>query len=241
MSEMLKNRMDRLQIETNENMLEQFDLFYHLLVEWNKVMNLTGITEYEEVVEKHFADSLSLARFLDLNKIHTVIDVGTGAGFPGIPLKIAFPHLKVVLLDSLNKRLNFLNEVIRELGLEDIETVHLRAEEGGKKPQFREKYDLSVSRAVSRLAVLCEYCMPYVKIGGYFVSYKAGQAEEEIREGKKAISLLGGKLEKTESFQLCQTDMDRTLVVIKKVKETPKKYPRKPGTPAKEPLGLEKA
>ena len=144
-------------------------------------------------------------------------------------------------MDSLNKRLNFLNEVIGELGLEDIETVHLRAEEGGKKLQYREKYDLSVSRAVSRLAVLCEYCMPYVKKGGYFVSYKAGQAEEEIREGKKAISLLGGKLEKTESFQLCQTDMDRTLVVIKKVKETPKKYPRKPGTPAKEPLGLEKA
>ena len=172
-----------------------------------------------------------------MGKIHSCIDVGTGAGFPGIHLKIAFPHLKVTLLDSLNKRLNFLNEVIGELGLEKISTVHLRAEEGGKKPEYREKYDLAVSRAVSRLAALCEYCMPYVRKGGFFVSYKAGQAEEEIKEGKTAISVLGGKLVKLENFQLCHTDMERTLAVIKKVKDTPKKYPRKPGTPAKEPLG----
>lgn len=216
---------------------EQFIRYYQLLVQWNEVMNLTAITEFDQVLLKHFADSLSIAGSLDMTKIHSCIDVGTGAGFPGIPLKIAFPHLKVTLLDSLNKRLNFLNEVIGELELEDIRTVHLRAEEGGKNPKYREKYDLSVSRAVSRLAVLCEYCMPYVRKGGYFVSYKAGQAEEEIAEGKKAISILGGKLVKTESFRLCHTDMDRTLVFIKKVKETPKKYPRKPGTPAREPLG----
>lgn len=233
--------LETLGIRLTDVQKRQFDRYYELLIEWNRVMNLTGITEYDEVNLKHFTDSLTIVRIKEMKNVSTMIDVGTGAGFPGIPLKIAFPHLKVTLLDSLNKRLNFLNEVIGELGLEDIETVHLRAEEGGKKLQYREKYDLSVSRAVSRLAVLCEYCMPYVKKGGYFVSYKAGQAEEEIREGKKAISLLGGKLEKTESFQLCQTDMDRTLVVIKKVKETPKKYPRKPGTPAKEPLGLEKA
>lgn len=233
----LRKGAARYGITLTEKQEEQFIRYYELLIEWNKIMNLTGITEFEQVLLKHFTDSLSLAGSLDLTGIRTCVDVGTGAGFPGIPLKIAFPHLKVTLLDSLNKRLNFLNEVILQLGLEDIETVHLRAEEGGRKPQLREKFDLSVSRAVSRLAVLSEYCMPYVKKGGYFVSYKGGQAEEEIEEGKKAISILGGKLEKTDKFCLPDTDMERTLVIIKKVKETPKKYPRKPGTPAKEPLG----
>lgn len=236
MSEMLKNRMDRLQIETNENMLEQFDLFYHLLVEWNKVMNLTGITEYEEVVEKHFADSLSLACFLDLNKIHTVIDVGTGAGFPGIPLKIAFPHLKVVLLDSLNKRINFLNEVIAKLDLREIHTIHGRAEEYARKPEYREQFDLCVSRAVANLSVLSEYCIPYIRIGGIFVPYKSGEIDEEVAAYRKAVDILGGQIDHVEKFQLPDTDIHRSFVFINKIKNTQKKYPRKAGTPAKEPL-----
>lgn len=236
MSEMLKNRMDRLQIETNENMLEQFDLFYHLLVEWNKVMNLTGITEYEEVVEKHFADSLSLARFLDLNKIHTVIDVGTGAGFPGIPLKIAFPHLKVVLLDSLNKRINFLNEVIAKLDLKEIHTIHGRAEKYARKPEYREQFDLCVSRAVANLSVLSEYCIPYIRVGGIFVSYKSGEIDEEVAASRKAVDILGGQIDHVEKFQLPDTDIHRSFVFINKIKNTQKKYPRKAGTPAKEPL-----
>lgn len=236
MSEMLKNRMDRLQIETNENMLEQFDLFYHLLVEWNKVMNLTGITEYEEVVEKHFADSLSLARFLDLNKIHTVIDVGTGAGFPGIPLKIAFPHLKVVLLDSLNKRINFLNEVIAKLDLKEIHTIHGRAEEYARKPEYREQFDLCVSRAVANLSVLSEYCIPYIRIGGIFIPYKSGDIDEEVAASRKAVDILGGQIDHVEKFQLPDTDIHRSFVFINKIKNTQKKYPRKAGTPTKEPL-----
>lgn len=236
MSEMLKNRMDRLQIETNENMLEQFDLFYHLLVEWNKVMNLTGITEYEEVVEKHFADSLSLARFLDFNKIHTVIDVGTGAGFPGIPLKIAFPHLKVVLLDSLNKRINFLNEVIAKLDLKEIHTIHGRAEEYARKPEYREQFDLCVSRAVANLSVLSEYCIPYIRVGGIFVPYKSGEIDEEVAASRKAVDILGGQIDHVEKFQLPDTDIHRSFVFINKIKNTQKKYPRKAGTPAKEPL-----
>lgn len=236
MSEMLKNRMDRLQIETNENMLEQFNLFYHLLVEWNKVMNLTGITEYEEVVEKHFADSLSLARFLDLNKIHTVIDVGTGAGFPGIPLKIAFPHLKVVLLDSLNKRINFLNEVIAKLDLKEIHTIHGRAEEYARKPEYREQFDLCVSRAVANLSVLSEYCIPYIRVGGIFVPYKSGEIDEEVAASRKAVDILGGQIDHVEKFQLPDTDIHRSFVFINKIKNTQKKYPRKAGTPAKEPL-----
>lgn len=236
MSEMLKNRMDRLQIETNENMLEQFNLFYHLLVEWNKVMNLTGITEYEEVVEKHFADSLSLARFLDLNKIHTVIDVGTGAGFPGIPLKIAFPHLKVVLLDSLNKRINFLNEVIAKLDLKEIHTIHGRAEEYARKPEYREQFDLCVSRAVANLSVLSEYCIPYIRVGGIFVPYKSGDIDEEVAASRKAVDILGGQIDHVEKFQLPDTDIHRSFVFINKIKNTQKKYPRKAGTPAKEPL-----
>lgn len=215
---------------------EQFLRYYELLTEWNEVMNLTAITEFDGVMLKHFVDSLSIVKGMDMRKIKSCIDVGTGAGFPGVPIKIVFPHIQVTLLDSLNKRLNFLNEVIKELNLIDIETVHGRAEDGARKQELRERFDLSVTRAVAKISVISEYCLPYVKVGGYFTAYKSGKVGVELAEGKKAVSVLGGKIDRTEEFYLPGTDMERALIMIKKVKTTPKKYPRKAGTPSKEPL-----
>lgn len=232
----LEQACEVFEISLTEKQKSQFIAYYELLVEWNKFMNLTGITEFQEVLIKHFADSLSIVKALDMKEIKSCIDVGTGAGFPGIPLKIAFPHLKVMLLDSLNKRLKFLDEVIMQLGLEEIKTVHGRAEDGARKQELRESFDLSVTRAVAKVNVISEYCIPYVKTGGYFVAYKSGKVEEELLDGQKAIAILGGKLEKKEEFILPQSDMERTILLIKKVKQTPKKYPRKAGTPAKDPL-----
>lgn len=232
----MKKIAEKTGIELSEQQLEAFEKYFNMLVEKNKVMNLTAITEREEVIDKHFIDSLSCKDIVDLSNVESVIDVGTGAGFPGIPLKIAFPHLNIVLMDSLNKRVNFLNEVIQELCLTGIKAVHDRAEDMAKKPEYREMFDLCVSRAVANLATLSEYCLPFVKKEGFFVSYKSGKAEEEIEEGKKAIEILGGEIEKTRSFYLPGTDMERVLISIKKVRETPGKYPRKPGTAAKTPL-----
>ena len=207
-----------------------------MLIEKNKVMNLTAITEWEEVIDKHFIDSISLVKAIDLSGDKYVLDLGCGAGFPGIPLKIAFPNLKIVLLDSLNKRILFLKEVIEELGLENIEALHGRAEDYARKPEYREQFDYCVSRAVANLTSLSEYCIPYVKEGGYFISYKSGKVKEEVKEVKKALYLLGGKMENMISFQLPETDMERNFVLIIKEKKTPKKYPRKAGIPTKEPL-----
>lgn len=236
MSEIFDNKLNELGINLTDKQKQQFDKFYELLVEWNKVMNLTGITEYEEVNEKHFVDSLSLVKAIDINKVETLIDIGTGAGFPGIPLKIAFPHLKVVLLDSLNKRINFLNTVIDELGLVDIKTIHGRAEDYAKQVDYREKFDICVSRAVANLSTLSEYCIPYVSLGGMFVPYKSGDIDGEVQQSKKAIHILGGKLDDIVKFQLPGTEIGRSFVKIKKVQNTTKKYPRKAGLPTKEPL-----
>ena len=185
MNKLLLDKVNELSIELNEKQVNQFIRFYELLVEWNKVMNLTGITEYDEVVEKHFVDSLSIVKAVNVMDIKSVIDIGTGAGFPGIPLKIAFPHLKITLLDSLNKRIKFLNAVIDELGLKEIHTIHGRAEDFAKQEIYREKYDLCVSRAVANLSTLSEYCLPYVNINGMFVPYKSGDIEEELNNSAK--------------------------------------------------------
>ena len=236
MSQIFENKLNNLGITLTDVQKKQFHKFYELLVEWNKVMNLTGITEYEEVNEKHFIDSLTLVKATDVNKIETIIDVGTGAGFPGIPLKIAFPHLKVVLLDSLNKRIKFLNTVIEELGLTDIKTIHGRAEDYAKQTEYREQFDLCVSRAVANLSTLSEYCIPYVKVGGCFIPYKSGEIDQEVQQASKAIRILGGNLDGVIKFQLPDTDIKRSFVKINKVQNTAKKYPRKAGLPAKEPL-----
>lgn len=236
MSEIFENKLNALSIMLTDIQKQQFDQFYELLVEWNKVMNLTGITEYDEVNEKHFIDSLSLVKAIDVNNVETVIDIGTGAGFPGIPLKIAFPHLKVVLLDSLNKRINFLNTVITELGLKEIKTIHGRAEDYAKQSEYREQFDLCVSRAVANLSTLSEYSLPYVRVGGLFIPYKSGEIDDEVRQAEKAIGILGGKLDEIIKFQLPGTEVNRSFVKINKAKNTGKKYPRKAGLPSKEPL-----
>lgn len=223
-------------MELKKEQLAQLDHYYEMLVEKNKVMNLTTITEYEDVLIKHFLDSFSLIRVFPMDKELRVLDLGTGAGFPGIPLKIAFPWLNITLMDSLNKKVLFLQEVIERLGLTEITAVHARAEEAARKEEYRESYDLCVSRAVARLVSLSEFCLPFVKQGGYFVSYKSGNIEAECTEADFAVHELGGILERQVLFSLPSSDMERALLVIKKSKQTPKKYPRAGGKPLKQPL-----
>lgn len=232
----MRNILSEWNLELTAEKEQQFLTFYEMLVEKNKVMNLTAITEFEDVVEKHFLDSISLCQVMDLNKPLTLLDLGTGAGFPGIPLKIMFPELKITLADSLNKRLLFLNEVMEALNLKDIETVHGRAEELSKRKDYRESFDLCVSRAVANLSTLSEYCLPFIHTSGKFISYKSGEVEVELKDAKKAVFVLGGEIEDVIHFTLPDSDIKRSFVVIHKVHATPKAYPRKAGTPSKSPL-----
>lgn len=218
----------------SEEQKRKFYTFYEMLIEKNKVMNLTGITEFPEVVEKHFLDSIMLGKYISLEQNLRVMDLGTGAGFPGIPLKIAYPDLEITLADSLNKRIRFLDEVIEELQLTGIHTVHGRAEELARNKAYREQYDLCVSRAVANLSTLMEYCVPFVHKGGRFVSYKSGEVEEEVNNASRACGLLGGKVEQIYRFAL--KNGGRSFVVVKKEKQTPALYPRKAGTPSRMPL-----
>lgn len=232
---LFREDLKELGLTLSEEQLMQFMEYYEMLMEKNKVMNLTAITELKEVITKHFIDSLSLVKVLTPTK-ESVIDLGTGAGFPGIPLKIAFPELDILLVDSLKKRLTFLDEVIQKLGLTKIKTLHGRAEDLGRDERYREKFDLCVSRAVAKLSVLSEYCLPFVKQEGLFISYKAGSIEEEVKETETAFRILGAKPAQVKEFMLPRTQIGRSLVLIKKTKRTPAAYPRSAGKPDKNPL-----
>lgn len=229
-----RNSMNSIGIELTDSQLNAFETYYDMLIERNKVMNLTAITEFDEVMDKHFLDSVYLFRSIELKADYKLIDIGTGAGFPGIPLKIVFPELKIILLDSLNKRVGFLNDVIDELNLNDIEAIHGRAEDIARDKAYRASYDIAVSRAVANLSTLSEYCLPFVKIGGKFVSYKSGDCADEVDNAKAAIHLLGGKINKIDEFSY--SNNSRSFIVIDKVMNTSNKYPRKAGLPSKKPL-----
>lgn len=234
--ELFIKKLDQIGISISNRQIEQFIMYYDLMIEKNKVMNLTSITEPQEVIDKHFVDSLAIHKIYELSKNLSVIDIGTGAGFPGIPLKIAFPQIQIVLLDSLNKRIKFLNDVVEKLELENVTCIHGRSEDMARKPEYREKFDLCVSRAVANLSTLSELCIPFVKIGGTFISYKAGNCNEEIENARNAVDRLGGKIKGVTEFSLPGTEFERVFVEIDKVKNTSKKYPRKAGIPSREPL-----
>jgi 16S rRNA (guanine527-N7)-methyltransferase len=223
-------------ITLSEKQLNQFEMYFETLVEWNEKMNLTAITDKAEVYLKHFYDSITASFYFDFTKPFHLCDVGAGAGFPSIPLKIVFPHIEVTIVDSLNKRISFLNHLANELKLENVHFIHDRAETFGVNPAFRESFDVVTARAVARMSVLSELCLPLVKVGGHFIAMKAAHANDELANGKKAITTLGGRLEEMFTFTLPMEESERNILIIKKAKQTPKKYPRKPGTPGKTPI-----
>lgn len=227
---------EELGYKLTEKQVRQFEKYYEMLIEWNKKINLTSIIDEQEVIQKHFLDSIAVKKVIDLSNYDSLIDLGTGAGFPGIPLKIVFPELEITLVDSLNKRINFLLAVIEELSLENINCVHSRAEDLGNNDLYREKFDICISRAVADLSILSEYCIPFVKDKGYFISYKSNKSQDEINSSLNAINILGGNIEQTINVNIPYLNLERTFVLIDKVKSTPSKYPRKAGKPKKSPL-----
>lgn len=235
MKKLLYDAAKKIDIELNDVQLEKFQVYYDLLIETNKVMNLTSITEVNEVVNKHFIDSIALIKYINLSG-NKIIDVGTGAGFPGIPLSIIFENADFVLMDSLNKRIKFLNEVIQNCNLKNVEIIHSRAEDLGKSEDYREKFDYCVSRAVANMSTLLEYCIPFIKVDGKFISYKSGKVDEELEQSKNAQNELKCKLVLTENFELPDTDIQRKFIVFKKINPTDIKYPRQAGKPKKNPL-----
>ena len=233
MNTVLKNLSEKIQIELSEEQISKLENFKTMLLEKNKVLNLTAITDEYEVILKHFIDSLTINKYIEDGK--SLIDVGTGAGFPGIPIKIIRPEVNITLLDSLRKRLDFLNDVIEENGLKDVETVHGRAEDIAHQKEHREQYDYVTARAVANLSTLSELCLPFLKVGGTFICMK-GSSIEEVEDAKNAIKTLGGEIIKIDKFYLPESDIERNIILIKKIKGTPSKYPRKAGMPSKEPL-----
>lgn len=234
--QLMKEASLEVGLDLTEQQYNQFIMYMRLLQEWNEKINLTAITEDEEVIKKHFIDCIKAFKSNAVKNAKTVIDVGTGAGFPGLPIAIMNPNIKITLLDSLNKRINFLDTVIAKLGLKNVITIHSRAEDGARKPEFRENFDVATSRAVANMAVLSEFCLPYVKLNGYFVALKGPAVDEEINDGKKAISTLGGELENIIEVNIEESDLKHNIVEIKKVRKCPKTYPRKAGTINKKPI-----
>jgi 16S rRNA (guanine527-N7)-methyltransferase len=236
MNNSLEKILKSANLECTSEQLENFVIYKNMIQEWNKKINITSITEDEEIYMKHFVDSIIVKNYFDMDKVDKMIDIGTGGGFPGIPLKIISDEMEVTLLDSLNKRIIFLEEVVEVLGLENVDMIHGRAEDYGSNDEYREQYDLSISRAVAPLNILSEYCIPFVKVGGCFISMKSGDVEKEIEESEKALEILGGRIKETIKYKLPGTDISRSIIIIEKFRDTPDKYPRKAGKPTKKPL-----